>query len=502
MTASDQKRLVVVGGGTAGWMAASYLNRFLVRKGWQVTLVESPDIGTIGVGEATIPSLVRFVRAMGFDEDEFMRRTAATYKLGIQFIDWFDHGHTYFHPFGICGVVNGLDLFHFWMKRRLEAGATEAYTDYSLQALLSREGRAPRQFGGSSPIMQTGTYAFHVDAGALAQYLKEVATAEGVRHLFGEVREVRRGPWGDIASLDIGGGRELEGDLFVDCTGFKGLLIEEALGDPWIDWSHHLLCDRAVVMPLPRDEEPLPYTRSTALEAGWMWQIQLASRTGNGYVYSSAHTTADEAAATLIARADLKRARTADPRHLKMRIGRRKNFWLRNCVSVGLASGFVEPLESTGIHLIQKAVELLVDHFPSGDRDDLLRGAYNRRMESLYEEVRDFIVLHYLLTDRFESFWRDARAAAIPETLQDALDFYEANGRLPLERTDVFAESNYHFVLAGNGRLPRRPVARADFAPLQPVAPVFAQIREQNARVAAGLPPHGRLIEAVNRRVL
>ncbi len=499
MTQDRRKTLVIVGGGTAGWMAASYLNRFLVRKGWSITLVESPDIGTIGVGEATIPSLVRFIRAMNIDEDTFMRRCAATYKLGIKFTDWFDHGHTYFHPFGACPPINGLDLFHFWMKRRIEGGVADAYTDYSLQALLAQEGRGPRAFGGTSPVMRTGTYAFHVDAGALAQFLKEIATSEGVNHIFGEVREVRRGPWGDIASLDIGGGRALEADLFVDCTGFRGLLIEDALGDPWIDWSRYLLCDSAVVLPLPRDDDPVPYTRSTALGAGWMWQIPLATRTGNGYVYSSRHTTPDEAAKDLVARADLKRARTADPRHLKMRIGRRRNFWLRNCVSVGLSSGFVEPLESTGIHMIQRSIELLVDHFPAGDRDDLLRQAYNAKMESLYEEVRDFIILHYILTDRFEPFWRDARAVPIPDSLQDALDLYEANGFLPLARTDVFADTNHYFILAGNGRLPRRPTARADFAPLGPLASIFAEVQAQNREVAGGLPSHRALIEAIHR---
>ncbi|MCJ2038378.1 tryptophan 7-halogenase [Methylobacterium sp. J-059] len=498
MTQTPRRNLVIVGGGTAGWMAASYLNRFLVRKGWQITLVESPDIGTIGVGEATIPSLVRFLRAMDFDEDVFMRRCAATYKLGIAFTDWFGHGHRYFHPFGICGSINGLDLFHFWMKHRIEGQATEAYTDYSLQSLLADEAKGPRQHGADSPIMRTGTYAFHLDAGAFAQFLKEVATAEGVRHLFGEVRAVRRDPWGDIAAIDIGGGRELAGDLFIDCTGFRGLLIEETLGDPWIDWGRYLLCDRAVVMPLPREDDPLPYTRSTALDAGWMWQIPLSTRTGNGYVYSSQHASPDQAAQALIDRADLRRARSADPRHLKMRIGRRGNGWVRNCVAVGLASGFVEPLESTGIHLIQRALELLVDNFPAGDRDDLLRAAYNRRMQALYEEVRDFIVLHYVLTDRVEPFWRDARSVAIPDTLQDSLDAYEMDGRMHLTHSDIFSETNHHFILAGNGRLPRRPTARVDFTPLQPIVPVLRQIREQNRAMAASLPSHRALIAAIN----
>jgi tryptophan 7-halogenase len=500
MNGSGSKRLVIVGGGTAGWMAAAYLNRFLVRKGWQVALVESPDIGTIGVGEATIPSLVRFLRVMQIDEARFMRACAATYKLGIRFGDWFDHDHAYIHPFGRAGEINNLDLFHFWLKVRLEGAGGAPFTDYSLQALLCERGKGPHPPDERSPLIDEGSYAYHLDAGAFAGFLREIATSEGVRHHSGEVREVRRGPWGDVESLDIGGGRELAGDLFVDCTGFRGLLVEETLGDPWIDWSHHLLCDRAVVLPLPRPEDPAPYTRSTALTAGWMWQIPLSTRSGNGYVYSSAHLDEDEAADELVARADLRRTRSADPRHLKMRIGRRKTFWNRNCVAVGLASGFVEPLESTGIHLIQRAVEWLVDHFPTGDRDDLLRAAYNRKMEALYEEVRDFIVLHYLVTDRFEPFWQDARAAAIPDTLQDRLDFYEATGSFPAEGNECFADANYYFVLAGNGRLPRRPTARAAFTPLQPIPPILAQIRAQNEAIAASLPGHGALIDAINRR--
>ena len=339
------RRVLIVGGGTAGWMAAAILRRATKHIGVQVTLVESPDIGTIGVGEATIPSLVQFVRAMGFDEKVFMRACSASYKLGIRFTDWVRPRHEYWHPFGPCGgSINGIDLFHFWARRRRNDPALHYY-DYSLQAELCHAERAPRPFSGASPVIETGAYAYHLDAAELAQFLRSVATADGVEHVFGKVEQVFRDESGAIARVAIVGGREIAADLYVDCSGFAGLLAEKALGDPWIDWSHLLLCDRAVAMPVPHHGSFPPYTHSTALEAGWMWQIGLSSRTGTGYVYSSAHLGQDAAEARLIERADLRRARAADPRHLKIRVGRRTSFWNRNCIAIGLAAGFVEPLE-------------------------------------------------------------------------------------------------------------------------------------------------------------
>jgi tryptophan halogenase len=497
------QRVVIVGGGTAGWMAAIYLNRHLRRMNGTVVLVESPTLGTIGVGEATIPSLVNFVRLLGLDEKEFMRRTSATYKLGIKFDDWAKPGVTYWHPFGVCGGrVNGLDLFHFWLKRRFETGNRLAYSDYSLQALLGTEEKAPWPPGGSSRIAETGSYAYHLDASALGDYLREIATAEGVQHFFGTVQNVVLDEAGNIASLDTGGGRMLAGDLFLDATGFQGRLIEAALGDPWIDWSKYMLCDRAVAMPLPRGDRFPPYTLSKAMPAGWLWRIPLSSRTGNGYVYSSAHLSDDAAVAELVAQSGLRRARGADPRLLKIRLGRRSNFWVRNCVSVGLASGFVEPLESTGIHLIQRAIMLLVEYLPDRQFSDALRHTYNAKMAAAYDEVRDFILLHYLLAQRDEAFWRDARDVALTDTLRESLALYDETGRIESPRLQLFPETSYFFILSGNGRLPRRPVVEADLAPAAEVWQLLDRIRDDNRQFARSMPPHAAYLTDLHKAVL
>jgi tryptophan halogenase len=496
------RRLVIVGGGTAGWMAAIYLNRFMRRMNGRVVLVESPTIGTIGVGEATIPTLVRFIRLLNLDEKELMRRCSATYKLAIKFEDWVKDGTTYWHPFGICARVNGLDLFHYWLKRRLEAGSKLAYSDYCVQALLGAAGKSPWPYGSSSRIFDSEAYAYHLDAAALGDYLKEIATKEGVEHLFGTVQDVAYDDGGNIASLDIGAGRSCAGDLFVDATGFRGRLIEEALGDRWIDWSKYMLCDAAVVMPLPRNEQFPPYTLSKAQPTGWMWRIGLRSRTGSGYVYSSAHLSQEAAVEALIDRSGMRKARAADPRLLSFRVGRRANFWVRNCVSVGLSSGFVEPLESTGIHLIQKAVTLLVDYFPDRAFDDALRRAYNDRMAAIYDEVRDFIVLHYIVTQRDEPFWRDARNVPLPDTLRETLALYEETGRIQNSKMQLFIDANYFFILAGNGRLPKRPIVQADTAPSGETWHLLDRIREENRRFIDQMPLHSAFLDELHRTPL
>ncbi len=498
------ERLVIVGGGTAGWMAAIYLNRFVRRMNGQVIVVESPAIGTIGVGEATIPSLLRFIRLLKLDEKELMRRCSATYKLAVRFDDWVKEGVTYWHPFGLTGGgrVNGLDLFHFWLKRRFEAGSKLAYTDYSAQILLSGADKSPWPYGGSSPIAESGSYAFHLDAAAFGDYLREIATAEGVQHLFGTVQDVRVDDHGNIAGLDIGGDRVIGGDLFMDATGFHGRLIEKALGDPWIDWSKFMLCDSAVAMPLPRSDRFPPYTHSKGATGGWMWKIPLGSRTGTGYVFSSAHLTSEAATESLISRSGLRGTRGADPRLIKFRIGRRTNFWVRNCVSIGLASGFVEPLESTGIHLIQRAIMLLVEYWPGRQISDALRHSFNARMAAVYDEVRDFIMLHYILTQRDEPFWRDARNVPLPDTLRESLALYDENGRIESPRLQLFLDTNYFSILSGNGRLPRRLIAEADIAPAAEIWHILDRIREQNRDFVARMPDHVSYIAELHKKPL
>ncbi len=486
----EVERIVVVGGGTAGWMAALYLRHLTRARNVSLTLVESPTISAIGVGEATVPSIVEFMRTLGIDEREFMRRCSATFKLAIRFADWRGGGAAYWHAFGLCGgQLNGLDLFHFWLKRRQQTGDDRAYADYSVQAGLCEAGKAAWPYGGASAISQAGAYAYHLDAQALADYLRELATASGVAHLHGHVRSAAFDESGLLTSLDIGGGRRIDGDLFVDATGFQGRLIEGELGDPWIDWSRRLLCDAAVAMPLPRDAAYPPYTLSSAARAGWIWRIPLQSRVGAGYVYSRAHISEDEATATLVTRSGLADKRAADPRSLKMRIGRRTRFWLGNCVAIGLASGFVEPLESTGIHMIFQGVKLLVDYWPT-------RGfaaaatAYNDEMGALYDEARDFIQLHYALAARDEPFWRDAAEAALTPSLMERIALYEETARVRLGARPLFAEPSYHFIFAGNERLPRRSLLHVDLARSSEAWQVLDRIRSQNQAFVHQAPSH------------
>ena len=504
MTTRDEQRpgeiahVVIVGGGTAGWMAALYLRHMLRARDVSITLVESPVVGSIGVGEATIPSIVEFARTLGLDETTLMRRCLASFKFAIKFEGWRGPGSSYWHAFGLCGgQLNGLDLFHFWLNRRRQAASELTYSDYSVQARLCQTGKAAWPFGGKSAIRDLGTYAYHLDASALADYLKELATAAGVKHLHGHVQSVAFDENGRLAGLDIGAERRIEGDLFLDATGFQGRLIEREFGDSWIDWSHQLLCDSAVTMPLPRDETFPPYTLSTAAPAGWIWRIPLQSRVGIGYMHSRAHISEDEAAAALIARSGLANKRAADPRSLKIKIGRRTNSWVGNCVSIGLSSGFVEPLESTGIHLIFKAIKLLLEYWP--DRGFAAAGiaAFNNEMAALYDEVRDFIMLHYALSERDEPFWRAARAAPAEQSLTQTIALYADAGRLRLAARPIFFEPSYHFIFSGNGLLPRRSPIEVGLARPSEISQILDQIRTQNESFVRMAPSNADYMAAL-----
>jgi len=368
--------IVIVGGGSAGWITATYLARMLRRQRVKITLVEKPRYRHHRGGEATIPSMVRFVRAIGLDEGEFMRRVAASYKLAIRFTNWIDVGSRVRAPFGAAGQrLGGNDAFHYWLARKQAGLDVGPYAELAVQQHLAAARRAPRPLDRSSPIIEQGTYAYHLDAGALALYLREIATGEGVTHLFGLVANVEVAPDGSIAAVDIRGGRRQPPTSTSTAPGL-GAYWPSAMKDPWIDWNHQLLNDRAVAMPVTRSDDVPPYTHATAMpDAGWVWQIALSSRTGMGYVYSSAHVDDDTATETLVAQAGLKRRRTADPRLLKMRIGHRTQFWNKNCIAIGLSGGFVEPIESTGLHATLRGVELLFEYLPTADTLPALRAA-------------------------------------------------------------------------------------------------------------------------------
>lgn len=490
--------ILIVGGGTAGWITAALLARRLDPSRYRLTLVESPGIGTIGVGEATVPPLVKLLRGLGLDEDAFMRHCHATYKLAIQFVGW--GREPFHHPFGpIGGVIDHVPVFHHWLRQRLRGGETRPLDAYSLQAALADAHRAPRPLDGTSVVMRTGAYAFHLDAARFADFLAQRVTSGGGVHLHDEVRGVALDERGFVRHVETARHGPLAADLFIDCTGFSGLLIERALGDRWRDWSDVLLCDRAVILQTARDPRMPPYTRATAGRAGWTWRIPLAHRAGNGYVYSSSFVSDDAARLELLGALgeDPERSQT---RRLPMRVGRREHFWLKNCVSVGLSSGFLEPLESTGIFLIQRAAELLLEHFPDRGMSDALVRRYNERMAALYDEVRDFLVLHYLLSRGDDGeFWKACRSVVTPDSLRETLALYDETGLVGWQRKHgLFGDTSFYAVATGLGRLPRRCAQQAEFADVEKAWRVLGQIRQQNARLVESLPDHAAFLDALH----
>jgi len=501
------RNILIVGGGTAGWMAALYLSTQLQAIGGRVTLVESSAIPTIGVGEATVPPLVGFLRVLGLPEDEFLRRTSATYKLGIRLRNWVHggaHGEdVYWHPFGpVGGDIDSMPLFHFWLKS-VRAGHDDGpFTSYSLQALLGEQGKAPRGFDQSTLIYDRGQYAYHLDAGAFAVYLREEAVRRGTRHIVDDVIQVRVDERGHIAGVGTRAHGELTAELYIDCSGFRAILAEQALKDPYIDWSDVMLCDRALAAPLPRTGDIPPCTRSTALRNGWVWQIGLTNRVGNGYVYSSSFTT-EAAAAQELGRFLGQDPDVLQPRLLRMKVGRRTRFWIGNCIAMGLASGFVEPLESTGIFAVQRGLALLLTYYPDLDFAPRLAQRYNERMGTMYDEIRDFIVAHYCLTQRTDTeFWRACRSLRLPESLAEKLDAYDRTGLVEVVEHAVFPPPSWYCILAGMGRLPRRHFPGADLSNFSQVRAILQAIRESHARLAQALPSHEAFVEHMNRRAV
>jgi tryptophan halogenase len=492
------KNILIVGGGAAGWMAAAYLNRMLRGAGCAVTLVESVKLETSGVGEATLPSLVRFLRGLRIDETKLMQQCSATYRLGTRFVGWVRDGHEFWHPHGLAGgTINDIDLFHYWLKGLRAGGPEGDYASYCLNALLAARDQAPRPVGGPSPVIETGAYGYHLDPATFADFFRELAVSEEVDHLFDDVRRVVTDGAGRVLHVETTSGRELTADLFIDCTA-GGALIEQGLGDPWVDWSSVLLCDRAVVLPLPRDPRVPPYTCVTALSAGWMWQVPLSDRVGCGYAYAGARSADDAALRELVARASPHRAAAGEPRFLRLRAGRRQQFWRNNCVALGSAAACLEPLEATDTFLVQKSLELLFAYFPDKTFNGALRRSYNQRLAGLCDKVRDFVLLHYLLNDRAEGpFWRDSRGVAVPESLQAVIDLHAENGLVELG--SVFPEASYHHLFAAAGRLPRRPLTAAGAADFTRVVEILHRIRAQNDEWLARLPSHRELMEVIHR---
>jgi tryptophan 7-halogenase len=446
------KTITIIGGGTAGWMTAATLSRFL-ENGFQIHLIESDEIGTVGVGEATIPQIRVLNQALGLDEADFVRSTQGTFKLGIEFTDWLRPGHRYIHAFGDIGRPLGLiEFHHYWLRAQAE-GSNTGLDAYSLSAVAAHSNK----FANAVPSQQGAvpvTYAYHFDAGLYAAYLRKYAEGNNVKRHEGRIVSTQlNSENGHVASVTLENGAVISGDIFIDCSGFRGLLIEEALHTGYDDWTQYLPCDRALAVPCSNAATLTPYTRSTARKAGWQWRIPLQHRVGNGHVYCSRFISDDEATATLLDNLDGEPL--AEPRPITFTTGRRRKFWNKNVVAMGLASGFMEPLESTSIHMIQTAVERFLKFLPLGDINEADVDAYNAQTAFEYESIRDFLILHYHANQREEAFWAGCRDMPIPQSLQDKLTLFQANGRLLRKTDELFTEHGWLQVMAGQGIKPQ-----------------------------------------------
>ena len=440
-------KVVILGGGTAGWMAAAAFGKLL--KGQvDVTLVESKDIPTVGVGEATIPPLQAFHQRLGIDEQDFLRATNATFKLGIEFKGWGGESSQYFHSFGSTGKGFWAgDFHHLWLRGK-EYGIEKPFAEYCLETQAAQQGKFTKE--GKPRI----NYAYHLDAGLYARFLRGFSENLGVKRIEGMVEDVNQEPsTGDIASLRLKSGKVIEGDFFIDCSGFRGLLIEQTLHTGYEDWSHWLLCDRAVAMQTSLDESPQPFTKSVAYEAGWRWRIPLQNRVGNGVVYSSKYWSDIQAQEALLA--GVSGVPINEPRVIKFQPGRRLQGWKNNCVALGLASGFIEPLESTSIHLVMTGIMRLLLLFPHQGEHQVLRNEYNLQLKRELEDIRDFIIAHYKVNTRGDGgFWRHCKSMAVPESLKQRLELFSKTGQIFKKEDELFRVDSWTQVLIGQGLSP------------------------------------------------
>ncbi|KAB7778442.1 MULTISPECIES: tryptophan halogenase family protein [Xanthomonas] len=497
MIAAPLRNLVIVGGGTAGWMAAAALARVL-GPDYRITLIESEQIGIVGVGEATVPHIKAFNNLLGINEAEFVRHTQGSFKLGIEFADWQRPGTSYVHGFGTeIGHPLGLLPFQqYWFKQAL-AGKARPLGAYTLNTVAAKRDRfmtSATDVPPNSPLANIA-YAYHFDAALYAGFLRRYAEQRGVTRREGIVEEVQLHPEsGDVLSVRLASGEAIAGDLFIDCSGFRGLLIEQALHTGYHDFSHWLPCDRALAVPCAKVGPPTPYTRATARAAGWQWRIPLQHRTGNGYVYCSAHISDDEAAATLLANLD--GPALADPRPLRFVTGRRKQVWNRNVVALGLASGFMEPLESTSIHLVQSGISKLLELFPREGISPVLVRRYNERIAFEFDRIRDFLLLHYHATERDDSaFWRYCRSMPITPELQETLALFRDSGRFYRNGDEMFAEISWVQVMVGQGILPRAYHPLVDQVPQADLERFMASVEQTIGHCADAMPPHQAFID-------
>ena len=493
MTVPPRYEFVIAGGGTAGWVAAATLARFLGNCA-SITLVESDEIGTVGVGEATIPQIHNLLIGLGIDQGEFLARTNASFKLGIEFDGWRRPGESYIHSFGKVGRGVGLIPFRqLWLRGR-QLGVAGDYGDYSFNVAAARTGKFAIRNGGAGSVPELA-YAYHLDASLFAAMLRDYATGLGVNRVEGRIVSVERNSRnGNLTALQLEGERRVSGNLFLDCTGFRSLLLGQELAVPFIDWKHYLPCDTALAVPSAPGPTFRPFTQSIARPAGWQWRIPLQHRTGNGHVFCSSFMSVDEASSLLLQ--NLEGEALADPRPIRFSAGHRAEFWSHNCIALGLAAGFMEPLESTSIHLVQSGVARLLDLLP-GDIADLApaRRTFNRLSITEWQRVRDFLILHYVANERHgEPFWDHCRAIELPESLAAKLELFREAGQFVREEDELFLDDSWGQVMLGQGIQPAGWSPLAGNVPAEDLGPFLASLAKAYRAAAAALPDHAATV--------
>ncbi len=481
------RRVVIAGGGTAGWMAAAALAK-LLGKTLDIKLVESEEIGTVGVGEATIPTLLTFHELLKVKEQDFLRAVQGTFKLGISFESWRDVGEDYIHSFGWTGKDSWAAGFqHFWLKGK-QLGISREFGEYCKELVAAKRNRF-------AVLPNQGlNYAYHIDASLYAKFLRGLAEDHGALRLEGRIEQVEQDPGsGFITGIRLRSGQLIEGDLFIDCTGFRGLLIGQALQVGYDDWRHWLPCDRAVAVQTEATAPPIPYTRSIAREAGWQWRIPLQHRVGNGVVFSSGHWSDDEAVNHLLC--NLQGKPLTEPRVIKFSAGQRRRHWHRNCVAVGLSSGFIEPLESTSIHLIQRSLIRLMQMFPYDGIRQPDVNEFNNQMNFEIDNIRDFIILHYHVTNRADSpFWRQCQSMAIPDSLNHRIELFKQAGRVFKVPTELFGENSWIQVMLGQGLEPEQYHPIVNMMTEEELRKFLTGIQGAVDKLVGQLPEHQRFI--------
>jgi tryptophan halogenase len=497
MSDKSIRKIVIVGGGTAGWMAAAPLAQQIAQKTGrpcQIVLIESPDIGTIGVGEATLPTLRFYNRTLGLDGAEFIKKTQGSFKLGIEFRDWGHLGNRFFHGFGDFGPpLENRSLYNYWLRLH-RAGKVGSYEEWSTATVMARSNRFTPPQGEQPSAANAYSYAFHFDAGLYAAYLRDYAMQRGVERIESTIVEVElRAEDGFVAAVKLVDGRRIDGDLFLDCSGFRGLLIEETMKAGYDDWSAMLPCNSALAVPSARVSPLTPYTTSTAKASGWLWRIPLQHRTGNGHVYCNNFTTDEQAERVLLEALDSEQL--GDARPFRFTTGRRRKCWVKNVVALGLASGFLEPLESTSIQLIMDGVGRLIEYFPDRDFHPSLVAEFNRKMANQYESIRDFIIMHYKLSQRDDSeFWRYCAAMPIPESLQHQIELFRSSGRVVILDPNGFAEVSFLSILMGMGVKPQSYDPLVDGVDEKLLLQHFQRLHGAIKNTVAAMPDHADFI--------